>query len=94
MVGMHCRADQGSAEEAQMAPGSELRQPLRVDVRFIARRLREWTLMASRRWGQGRGDDAPGSVATDEVTDHQAGMMIRPSTHERVALTRRCGDWP
>ena len=77
-----------------MEAGSELRQPLRVDIRFIARRFREWTLTASRRWAQGRGDNPQGSVAADKATDHQTATMIRPSTHERVALTCRTGDWP
>ena len=77
-----------------MEAGRESRQPLRVDVRFIARRFREWTRTATRGWGQGRGDKAQGSVAADEAPDHLTGTMIRPSTHERVALTCRTGDWP
>jgi len=77
-----------------MGPVSEIRQPLSANVLIIARRFREWTLTASRRWGQVRDDNAQAGVAAGEATDHQTGTMIRPSTHERVALTCRTGDWP
>jgi len=77
-----------------MGAGIELGQPVRVDVRSFARRLREWTLTASRRRGQTQADNAQRSVTADEATDRQRATMIRPSTHESVVLACRSADWP
>jgi len=77
-----------------MGAGIELSQPLRVDVRSFARRFREWTLAASRRRGQARGDNAQRSVTADEAAHRQRATMIRPSTNESVVLACRSADWP
>ena len=76
-----------------MEAGIELDQPLRLDIRSFARRFRRWTMTASRRWGQARGNNAQRSVTASKATERQFGTMIRPSMHERVALACRDQDW-
>jgi hypothetical protein len=76
--------------EAAIEPG----QPLGVAARSFTRRFREWTLTASRRRGPAQDGPAQRSAAGDEATVRQPGAMIRPSTHESVALACRTQDWP
>jgi len=77
-----------------MDSGIGLGQPSSVDVRYFARRFREWVQTASPQWGKARGDSAKRSFTTHEARDRPAGTMIRPSTHERVALACSNQDWP
>jgi len=77
-----------------MDAGFEPGRPLSVAAQSMTQRLREWTLAASRQWGKARGDGAPRSVRADQGTDRQPAAMIKPSMHERVALTCRKQEWP